>query len=91
MQVEGWHAVAGHGVARHSVARGIKGWHVMARHGTVCGGLVGSAMQCRCRWKGGSGAIVGSDGRGGARSLGSGTAPPESTGMCVQGGVSCGG
>ena len=67
MQVEGWHAVAGHGVARHSVARGMKGWHVMARHGTVCGGLVGSAMQGRCRWKGGSGARVGSDGRGGAR------------------------
>ena len=61
------HAVAGHGVARHSVARGMKGWHVMARHGTVCGGLVGSAMQGRCRWKGGSGARVGSDGRGGAR------------------------
>ena len=51
--------MAGHGVARHSVARGMKGWHVMARHGTVCGGLVGSAMQGRCRWKGGSGARVG--------------------------------
>ena len=49
MQVEEWHAVAGHGVARHSLARGMKGWHVMARHGTVCGGLVGSAMHGRCR------------------------------------------